>query len=583
MSRRLSADALAEYMEGGRYHDFLEIVKEDEELAFEIRTNNRVMIYCEKNLILTIKHSKTGDDTISMLSDRYVNNREDGLRLTAKLCDSTELMDCARVRSYFAQAKALCKKYKSHEEFKVQQWFEAHNKTHSSRFLALDMEWAPEQKKIPVSERLKDKTQIDLLLVSNTLNEHGEHDIYFAEVKCGFGALDGTSGLSEHLRLSNDVINNVYTRHNAKADAKSLIEQKADLGIIDTGGKEYRLGKIPKVMFILAYTSEYQIPHLQRAVKELGGAEDVLVEYLNVSHLIPDRPATNSRYESEYKAKQRKHQIWFRETVLGLAGGKLENWLSDADAHNLHNFVCSFHNEIEEALLKHFGKEPKDTGLLNDMLSSKCVPWNFFVPLMTDNEAASRVLADVLCYRTPIKICDCKIEYPTMDLGDRTAFDVYLEYYTTDGLKGAVGIEVKYTEEGYNVSGNEYEKMTNTDSTYSVVTKQSGCFINNDPLQFNYPGYIQIWRNHLLGLALLLNGKVDIFHSVTLFPSGNTHFASSDLHKGSLELYSDLLTEKGKDMIRPVTYEQLLEIIERHYHAKQHKEWIRYMKERYLS
>lgn len=583
MARKLTEEAIVDYQDGGIYHDFLNIVRQDDELAFEIRTNNRVMIYCEKNLILTIKHSKTGNDSITMLDDRYINNRKDGMQLTAKLYLPSDLEDPAKVRSYFSQAKALCKKYKSHEEFKVQQWYESKSLTSKSKFLALDMEWAPDQKKVPITERLTDKTLIDLLLVSNTPNEKGEYDIFLAEVKCGFGAINGTSGLGEHLRLSNNLIENVYARHNVKTDAKNLIEQKSALGIINTDGKEYKLSNKPKVMFILAYTSKYQVPHLQRAVQEIDSADNVLVEYIDVSNFISDSPATTSHSESAYKAEQRKHQAWFRENKLRLKCGKLENWLNNEDAFSFMNFIPTYHDEIADAIIRHFGRVPQDQGLLNDMLSSKCVPWNFFIPMLSDKEAASKLVADMLGLKKEIKINICKIEYPTMDLGDRTAFDVYIEYDTEDGLKGATGIEVKYTEEGYNISDNEYKKMNDTESRYSIVTRQSKCFINEDPLQFNYPGFIQIWRNHLLGLALLQKEIVDIFHSVTLYPSGNTHFASSGCHKGSLELYSELLTEKGKQMIVPVTYETLLELLTKYYHTDKHKEWISYIKDRYLS
>ncbi len=583
MARTLTEKAIADYMQGGVYHEFLNIVKEDKELAFEIRTNNRVMIYCEKNLILTIKHNRTGVDSITMLSDRYVDNREDGLQLTSKLCKPTDLMDRDTVRKYLFQAKALCKNYKNHEEFKVQQWYESQNLSDDRKYLALDMEWAPDQAKIPVSERLKDKTQVDLLLVSNTPNEKGEHDIYLTEVKCGFGAIDGTSGLGEHLRLSNSVIENVYTRHNVKADAMNLIKQKSALGIINIGDKEYKLSSKPKVMFILAYTSKYQVPHLQRAVEELDGAEGLHVEYLDVSHFIPDAPASVSNNESEYKSKQRKHQSEFRETVLRLKAGEKANRLIDADAYNLKNFVPSFHNEIKESIHQRYKKGIQDKGLLNDMLSSKCVPWNFFIPMLSDKDAASKLFAEMLGLNTTIRIENCKIEYATNGIDDKTAFDAYFDYKTEDGRKGAIGIEVKYTEEGYKVDNNQYEKMKDKDSRYSVVTRQSDCFINSDPLQFNYPGYIQIWRNHLLGLELLQNGKVDIFHSVTLFPSENTHFASTLNHKGALELYSELLTEKGKQMIVPVTYERLLELISKYYHSDKHKEWISYMEKRYIS
>ena len=37
MGRRLSSESISKYLEGGMYHSFLQYVKSDKELAFEIR------------------------------------------------------------------------------------------------------------------------------------------------------------------------------------------------------------------------------------------------------------------------------------------------------------------------------------------------------------------------------------------------------------------------------------------------------------------------------------------------------------------------------------------------------------------
>ena len=58
MARALSSINLSKYLEGGMYYDFLQYVKADKELAFEIRVKDEVMIYCQKNLLLRISHRK---------------------------------------------------------------------------------------------------------------------------------------------------------------------------------------------------------------------------------------------------------------------------------------------------------------------------------------------------------------------------------------------------------------------------------------------------------------------------------------------------------------------------------------------
>ena len=185
MARALSATSLSKYLEGGIYHDFLQYVKADKELAFEIRVKDEVMIYCQKNLLLRISHRKNASDMITMLNPRYYTNRKDGLKLSVQLREPSDLQDLRKVKQYFEDAKALCKNYKSHDEFIVQQQYESEHNSFSGKYLAIDMEWAPDQAKIPVEYRVE-KTKVDLLIVSNVANEDGKHEVYLAEVKCGW-------------------------------------------------------------------------------------------------------------------------------------------------------------------------------------------------------------------------------------------------------------------------------------------------------------------------------------------------------------------------------------------------------------
>lgn len=44
MARRLSSEHLVKYLKGGTYHDFLQYVKSDNELTFEIRVKDEVTL-----------------------------------------------------------------------------------------------------------------------------------------------------------------------------------------------------------------------------------------------------------------------------------------------------------------------------------------------------------------------------------------------------------------------------------------------------------------------------------------------------------------------------------------------------------
>ena len=606
MSRSLSSASLSKYLVGGIYYDFLQYVKADKELAFEIRMKDEVMIYCQKNLILRISHRKNTSDNITMLNPRYYTNRKDGLTLTVQLNGSSDLQDIHKVRQYFKEAKALCKTYKSHDEFIVQQQYKAEHSSFDGDYIAIDMEWAPDQTAIPMEYRLKDKTKIDLLVVSNKPNEEGKHEIYLAEVKCGLGAVEGKSGIEDHVRMSQAIINNVYVRQILFEDVMSFIKQKRQLQLLEGTPIQYDFSERPKIMFILANSSDYDKLSFNRIINNLSEAgRDIKIEYIGSS--MAAKPA-KAHYggDNDYKKACRQHQAWFRENVLNLQMGHnhstrqsanetIEEFehrcktetdiaiLTPADAARLMNFVPEYHEEIRKAFLEHRGEIPKDFGLMANMLRSEHVPYNIFVPMMTDFVASSRCFSEILPHRDIQTIRQWMIEYAPNTINDRTAFDVYIEYATSKGEKGVIGIEVKYTEEGYSVGNKEFAMMQNSQSAYSVTTRDSGCFINNDPMQFNNPDFIQLWRNHILGLAMLQQGKTDYFDSLTLYPAGNLHFHSSGSHTGTITAYEELLTDKGRETFHGITYEAFLNILRKHYKSPRNLSWLHYLETRYVN
>ena len=606
MPRRLSSASLSKYLIGGVYYDFLQYVKADKELAFEIRMKDEVMIYCQKNLILRISHRKNAPDNITMLNPRYYTNRKDGLTLTIQLHESSDLQDIHKVRQYFEDAKALCKNYKSHDEFIVQQQYKAEHSSFDGDYLAIDMEWAPDQAAIPVEYRLKDKTKVDLLVVSNKPNEEGRHEIYLAEVKCGLGAVEGKSGIEDHVRMSQAIINNVYVRQILLGDVISIIKQKTQLQLFEGTPKEYNFSERPKIMFILANSSNYDKLSFSRIINNLSEAgRDIKIEYIASSKGAQPAKAHYGG-DNDYKKACRQHQAWFRENVLKLQMGRNHSTrqgsnetaeefehrrttetdiaiLTPADAARLMNFVPEYHEEIKKIFLEQRGRIPKDFGLMANMLRSEHVPYNIFVPMMTDLATASRCFSEILPHRDIKTIRKWLIEYAPNTINDRTAFDVYVEYETSKGEKGVIGIEVKYTEEGYSVGNKEFAMMQDSQSAYSVTTRNSGCFINNDPMQFNNPDFIQLWRNHILGLALLQQGKTDYFDSLTLYPSGNHHFHSSGNHMGTIAAYEELLTDKGKNTFHGITYECFFNTLREHYQSTRNISWLDYLDTRYIN
>lgn len=308
--------------------------------------------------------------------------------------------------------------------------------------------------------------------------------------------------------------------------------------------------------------------------------------------------------DAPFKRKCRNHQAWFREHVLKLAMGENPstriatneteeeflirrntvediNHLKDNDASRLMNFVPSFHEEIRRAMIGKYGRVPERHGLMNDMLRSENIPWNIFVPMLTDQEAAISILKEATKRNNIAKITDWEIEYNPKTLYDNTSFDAFVQYETDEGKTGIVGIEVKYTEEGYKVRDKEHERINNPESSYSKVTRMSDCFINTDTEQFNTSEYIQIWRNHMLAISMGIEYGYQ-YDSVTIYPSGNTHFHSSNGQEGVLESYGHLLTSKGRESFHYLSFEELFTLIESTYSGDKYKNWIDYLQTRYI-
>ena len=83
------------------------------------------------------------------------------------------------------------------------------------------------------------------------------------------------------------------------------------------------------------------------------------------------------------------------------------------------------------------------------MLASQPLCFNLFSPLRRDTALATTLLRKTFGDRIG-KVSDVRIEYapqPAQEyLGDRTAFDVFIEFTTPEEHAAFLGIEVKLTE-----------------------------------------------------------------------------------------------------------------------------------------
>lgn len=299
-----------------------------------------------------------------------------------------------------------------------------------------------------------------------------------------------------------------------------------------------------------------------------------------------------------FKRNARKHQSDFRTNVLNAPFdsnhkfGKYGAFLMPEDAKNGKNFCEAFRPEILDCIKLRYPQLTitKRDELFANMLRSEHIPWNLFVPMMQDYKATAQVFNDILGNAEIDEITDIRIEWApdkTVCMNDNTSFDTYIEYLN-DGKKCGIGIEVKYTEEGYPFGVKERkEVMEKDDSKYACITRSCGLFIpeiaekpiRETPLCEN--SYRQIWRNHILGASMINNkdlpkDMIENFHSITIYPKGNPHFGNV------LPEYEKFLTDKGKSSFGYITIEDLIDLIEKYFpKTEKFQNWIQYLKQRY--
>lgn len=300
--------------------------------------------------------------------------------------------------------------------------------------------------------------------------------------------------------------------------------------------------------------------------------------------------------DTPWQAKARKHQSDFREKEMRVPAvpntkrsGCYGNVISAEDAARGVNFYAPFWSEIKADL------NGKTGAILSNVLRSEHIPYNVFFPMRHDLTKAA-VLFRNLTGRDVKTVRDIVIEYAPSPkeeyLNDLTSFDVYVDYTDSHGDNCGIGIEVKYTEQGYQIGKGEEQKIGDKNSPYYRVTRESGCYdyggmseeefiVSNFGKHERGNDLRQLWRNHILGLSMLQHDdSIKEFLSVHLYPSFNEHFnpATSTV----LADFTALLNEKGQRTFMPLTFETLFEAMEACGMDEIDGDWLPYLKRRYV-
>ena len=253
-------------------------------------------------------------------------------------------------------------------------------------------------------------------------------------------------------------------------------------------------------------------------------------------------------------------QSWYRETQLHVApgrsaSGRLVGSMLDVDAavarpdlNFLDADIAAYVDQRVPEILAAGGTVDADR-LRRNLLSSQPLCFNLFGALRAAPAAAARVLADVL--HLPIaEVEEITVEYaplPARDhLGDRTAFDALVTYRTTDGARGFVGVETKYTEP---FSPTVYTAGHNP--RYAAWTTPEHGFRQDGVAKLERKEVNQLWRNAMLAVSLRSVEEYDHGHVAVLAGDGDKGAAKA------LGLLTRELTEPDH-LVRSATLEHLV-------------------------
>lgn len=263
------------------------------------------------------------------------------------------------------------------------------------------------------------------------------------------------------------------------------------------------------------------------------------------------------------------------------------NYTSDSEANFMTDGIRSLVN-LELAPENKRDRLIEETRLRSNLLSSQPLCFNLFGELKLNLKKA--LLFFNTLYDNYFKSID-KIEFeynhahrdPRLT-GDRSAFDVFVEYTSVVGKKGFIGIEVKYSET-LNEGAVTVEDILNKQFCNEPRTRRDryrelskGLFAETSYEELEQLPAFQIWRDHLLAVSMCkaFPEKYDEGMFLFLAPYSNKNC------RDGVEKYKNLLLNHEVSLDSHFCYAWLEEYIET-LDKVFGEDWTNDMKIRYLG
>ena len=260
------------------------------------------------------------------------------------------------------------------------------------------------------------------------------------------------------------------------------------------------------------------------------------------------------------------------------------NYTSDPNGNFLTPYIQRL---VDEELANRGDRLIDEKRMRENLLSSQPLCFNLFGELKKDSNKALKFFN--LIYRDYFSSIDnVFFEYnparrdPRLT-GDRSAFDVFVEYTSKLGKKGFIGIEVKYAE----------TLREGADSVQDILNKQfcdeprtrkdryeelsEGLFRKKEFKLLETLPYFQIWRDHLLAVSMCKAFPDKYDEGFFMFLSPHTNIQC----RKAVNKYKELLLEKDRlkshfDVQWLETFIDILNIVYK-------EEWTQEMAQRYLG
>lgn len=300
---------------------------------------------------------------------------------------------------------------------------------------------------------------------------------------------------------------------------------------------------------------------------------------------------TDNRYQAYYRYLQSLWRV-SKNIPVKKSNGQSDNdvygnYTSDPDANFMTDGIRSLVNH-ELAPENKGDRLIEETRLRSNLLSSQPLCFNLFGELKLNLKKALQFFNTL--YDNYFKSID-KIEFeynparrdPRLT-GDRSAFDVFVEYTSVFRKKGFIGIEVKYSET-LNEGASTVEDILNKQFCNEPRTRRDryrelseGLFAETNYEELEQLPAFQIWRDHLLAVSMCKAFPEKYDEGIFLFLAP---FSNKNCRDG-VEKYKNLLLNPEVSLASHFCYAWLEEYIDT-LDKVFGEDWTKDMKIRYLG